>query len=98
MHNHYVPIVDYIYMLQLLQSNSHQPVYQKCKKEFILHVSVTWKLFYMQNNFVLTIMVYSLVMVLQLLSKAATLNLCVGGLHSFFFLCVFEKHNGDATP
>jgi len=47
-------------MLQLLQSNSHQAVYQKCKKEFILHVRVTWKLFYMQNNFLLTILVYSL--------------------------------------
>ena len=31
-----------------------------------------WKLFYMQNNFVLTIMIHSLVMVLQLQSKTAT--------------------------
>jgi len=38
MHNVYVAIVDYNYMFQLLQSNSHQTVYQKCKKEFILHV------------------------------------------------------------
>jgi len=38
----------------------------------------------MQNNFILTILVYNLVMVLQLQSKTATLNLCVDSLHSFF--------------
>jgi len=40
-------------------------------------------------------MVHSLVMVFQLQSKTATLNLCVVSLHFFY---VFEKHNGDATP
>jgi hypothetical protein len=49
----------------------------------------------MQNNFVLTILVYSLVMVLQLQSKTATLNLCVNGLHSF--LCTWETQRGCHT-
>jgi hypothetical protein len=92
MHNFYVAIIDYGYMFQLLQSNSHQALHQKCKKEFILHVRLTWKLFYMQNNFVLTLLVYSLVMVLYLQSKTVTLNLCVDGLHSC--LCIWETQGG----
>jgi hypothetical protein len=75
-------------MFWLLQSNSHHAVYQKCKKKFILDVHVIRKLFYMQNNFVFTLLVYSLAMVLQLQSKTDTLNLCADVLHSF--LCIWE--------
>lgn len=49
----------------------------------------------MQNNFVLTILLYSLVMVLQLQSKTATLNLWVDSLHSF--LCIWETQRGCHT-
>ena len=36
MHNINLAIVDYSYMFRLLQSNSHQSVYRKCKMEIIL--------------------------------------------------------------
>lgn len=39
MRNFTVPIVDFTYMFRLLQSNYHQAVEQKCKKEIILHVA-----------------------------------------------------------
>ena len=40
MHIFNVAVVDCSYMFWLLQSDHHQDVYQKCKKEIILHLII----------------------------------------------------------